>query len=83
MLLQIEKTWWFEGEIISFSTDTPSRILRLLQNNSNASLTTISKILGISRSAIQKQVDKLEVRGYITRPEGQKRGWVVKAKAKL
>ena len=75
-----EKTWWFEGEIISFSTDTPSRILRLLQRDPNASLTTISKMLRISRSAIQKQVDNLEGKGYISRPEGQKRGWIVKAK---
>ena len=78
-----EKTWWFEGEIVSFSTDTPTRILRLLQIDPNASLTTISKTLGISRSAIQKQVDRLEKEGYITRPEGQKRGWIVKAKATL
>ena len=79
----IEKTWWFEGEIISFSTETPSRILRLLQTNQNASLTTISKTLGISRSAIQKQVDNLEEKGYISRPEGQKRGWIVKAKSTI
>lgn len=78
-----ENTWWFEGEIITFSTDTPARILRLLHSDSNASLTTISKTLGISRSAIQKQVDNLEAKGYICRPEGQKRGWVVKAKSTI
>ena len=76
-----EKTWWFEGEIISFSTDTPSRILRLLQEDPNASLTTISKTLAISRSAIQKQVDNLKEKGYISRPDGLKRGWIVKVKS--
>ena len=72
-----------EKETISFSADTPSRILRLLQRDPDASLTTISKTLGISRSAIQKQVNNLEEKGYISRPEGQKRGWVVKAKDTL
>ena len=69
--------WWYEGEIIRFSTATPGRILRVLQSEPNASLSTISTLLGISRSAIQKHVDKLAEKGYIARPEGKKRGWIV------
>ena len=72
-----ETMWWHEGEIVRFSTPTPARILRLLQSDPNASLSTISTTLGISRSAIQKQVDNLAEKGYITRPEGKKRGWIV------
>ena len=72
-----ETMWWYEGEIIRFSTTTPGRILRVLQSDPNASLSTISTILGISRSAIQKQVDNLAEKGYISRPEGKKRGWIV------
>ena len=72
-----ETMWWYEGEIIRFSTPTPARILRLLQSDPNASLSTISTTLGISRSAIQKQVDNLAEKGYISRPEGKKRGWIV------
>lgn len=72
-----ETTWWYEGEIVHFSTPTPARILRLLQSDPNASLSTISTTLGISRSAIQKQVDNLAEKGYISRPEGKKRGWIV------
>lgn len=78
-----ETTWWFEGEIIRFNTNTPARILRLLKSDPYASLTTISANLGISRSAIQKQVDNLAENGYITRPEGKKRGWIVKAQTTL
>ena len=73
-----ETMWWYEGEIIRFSTTTPGRILSVLQSDPNASLSTISTILGISRSAIQKQVDNLAEKGYISRPEGKKRGWIVK-----
>jgi len=72
-----ETMWWHEGEIIRFSTATPARILRVLKSDSNASLSTISTTLGISRSAIQKQVDSLAQKGYISRPEGKKRGWIV------
>ena len=72
-----ETMWWYEGEIIRFSTATPGRILRVLQSDPNASLSTISMTLGISRSAIQKQVDNLAEKGYIARPEGKKRGWTI------
>lgn len=72
-----ETMWWYEGEIIRFSTATPGRILRVLQSDPNASLSTISTTLGVSRSAIQKQVDNLAEKGYISRPEGKKRGWIV------
>ena len=72
-----ETMWWYEGEIIRFSKTTPGRILRVLQSDPNASLSAISTILGISRSAIQKQVDNLAEKGYIARPEGKKRGWIV------
>ncbi|MDE7448931.1 MAG: winged helix-turn-helix transcriptional regulator, partial [Paramuribaculum sp.] len=53
------------------------RILRVLQSDPNASLSTISTILGISRSAIQKQVDNLAKKGYLARPEDKKRGWIL------
>ena len=72
-----ETKWWYEGEIINFSTTTPTRILRVLLDDPNASLSTISTTLGISRSAIQKQVDNLAKKGYISRPKGKKRGWIV------
>lgn len=72
-----ETIWWHEGEIIRFTTTTPARILHVLKSDPSASLSTISATLGISRSAIQKQVDNLATKGYISRPEGKKRGWTV------
>lgn len=73
--------WWYEGEIIRFSTAAPAKILRVLRDNPNASLSAISTVLGISRSAIQKKVNNLVDKGYISRPEGEKRGWEVKVKS--
>ncbi len=73
-------SWWYEGEIVKFSTETPGKILSLLQSNPNATLDNIAMSLGINRSAVQKQITSLSNKKYISRPEGKKRGWVVNAK---
>ena len=75
-----ELKWWFEGEIVEFSTSTPSRILKILKTEPGASLSAIAQKLNINRSAIQKQIEILAEKGYIVRPEGKKRGWNVMLK---
>lgn len=75
-----ELKWWFEGEIVEFSTITPSRILKILETEPTASLSAIAQKLNINRSAIQKQVENLAAKGYIVRPDGKKRGWNVMLK---
>lgn len=75
-----DSTWWFEGEIIKFSTPTPGKILNLLLSDPQMTLDKISESTGISRSAIQKQINALSASNYISRPEGKKRGWIVNAK---
>lgn len=75
-----DKSWWYEGEIIKFSTDTPGRILSLLQSDPNVTLDNMSATLGINRSAIQKHIKTLATKNYISRPQGKKRGWIVNAK---
>lgn len=72
-------SWWYEGEIVKFSTDTPAKILSLLQSNPTITLDEISSTLGLNRSAIQKQIKKLSEKKYISRPQGKKRGWIVNA----
>ena len=78
-----DSSWWYEGEIVQFSTATPGRILSLLQADPNMTLDNMSGILGINRSAIQKQIGTLAGKKYISRPEGKKRGWIVKGKNTL
>lgn len=73
-------SWWYEGEIVKFSTETPGKILSLLQTDPNMTLDSMAATLGINRSAIQKQISSLEEKKYISRPEGKKRGWIVNAK---
>lgn len=73
-------SWWYEGEIIKFSTPTPAKILSLLFKDSNITLDKLAELTGVSRSAIQKQITSLAANNYIARPEGKKRGWIVNAK---
>lgn len=75
-----ELKWWYEGEIVEFSTPTPSRILKILLAEPTASLTKIAQKLNMNRSAIQKQIENLAEKKYITRPEGKKRGWNIMLK---
>lgn len=76
-------SWWYEGDIIEFSTATPGKILSLLQSDPNITLDKMSVALGINRSALQKQISALAEKKYISRPEGKKRGWLVNAKNTL
>lgn len=76
-------SWWYEGEIIQFSTATPGKILALLKSDMNITLDRMSERLGINRSAIQKQINSLAGKKYISRPEGRKRGWIVHARDTL
>lgn len=73
-------SWWYEGELIKFSTETPGKILSLLTEDPNMTFDVMSARLGINRSAIQKQISNLAKAKYISRPEGKKRGWIVNAK---
>lgn len=75
-----QHTWWHEGELISFKTPTPSRILSLLSENPDMTLAALSQELGINRSAVQKQLSSMQKNGWIARPQGKKRGWKVNAK---
>ncbi len=73
-------SWWYEGEIIRFSTETPGKILSLLQAEPDITLDNMATSLGINRSAIQKHIASLAQKQYISRPAGKKRGWIVNAK---
>lgn len=72
-----DNAWWYEGEIVKFTTPTSGRILNILKDNPDETLDKIAEKVGINRSAVQKQIKKLSDAGYISRPEGRKRGWVV------
>ena len=64
-----EKVWWFDGERILFRTDTTSRILNLMYEFPDITIPRLSKEVGISMNAVNKQIKQLTEKGYIQRTE--------------
>ena len=72
-----ENVWWFDGEKVSFRSPNTLTILRTLMDEPNTTLAELCQIVGINRSAIQKQLDVLQKRGYIVRSGGDEGKWHV------
>ena len=64
-----ENVWWFDGERILFRTDTTSRILNLMYEFPDITIPRLSKEVGISMNAVNKQIKQLTEKGYIQRTE--------------
>ena len=75
-----DKTCWFQGRVVHFRSHNSIKILRLLTTEPNATVDRLADVTGISRTSIQKQLKGLAEKGYIIRPEGKKRGWIVIAR---
>lgn len=59
--------WWFDGEKVSFRSPNTITILNTLIDEPNTTIAELCKIVGVNRSAIQKQLDQLQKKGYILR----------------
>lgn len=66
-----ENIWWFDGEPITFKTPTASKILRMLWADSKTTEAEVISMLGINRSAVQKQLNNLQKKGYILKADGK------------
>lgn len=62
-----ENIWWHNGEKITFRSPNTPKILRTLMVEPEITLKDLTSLLGINRSAVQKQLDLLEKKGYIIR----------------
>lgn len=72
-----ENVWWFDGEKVSFRSPNTLTILRTLMDEPNTTLAELCQIVGINRSAIQKQLKVLQNKGYIVRSGGDEDKWHV------
>ena len=72
-----ENVWWFDGEKVSFRSPNTLTILRTLMDEPNTTLAELCQIVGINRSAIQKQLKVLQNKGYIVRSGGDEGKWHV------
>lgn len=62
-----ENIWWHNGEKITFRSPNTPKLLRILMVEPNITINDLTAQLGINRSAVQKQFDLLEKKGYILR----------------
>lgn len=62
-----ENIWWYNGEKVTFRSPNTPKLLRILMVEPGSTINELTTQLGINRSAIQKQLDLLEKKGYILR----------------
>lgn len=70
------KIWWYNGDLVTFRSSNTPKLLLILQNNPRVTINELSTILGINKSAVQKQLKNLTDKGYIMR-EGTPQKWHV------
>lgn len=72
-----ENVWWFNGEFVKFRSKNTVRILNALTENPSVTVRALVEIVGINKSAIQKQLKSLQDKEYIVRTNGNKGVWHV------
>ena len=72
-----ESIWWFNGELVQFKNKNTIKILNALSENSRLSVRALSSMLGINKSAIQRQMKILTDNGYLVRVGGRSGHWHV------
>ena len=71
-----QTTWWYDGETITFRSPRTVLLLGHLKQNPRATIAELSSVLGINKSAVQKQLATLQKQGYITKDTDTNK-WVV------
>lgn len=64
-----ENIWWYDGEQIKFRTPNYTKILNAMRTYPTLTMTEMQHITGISKSAVQKLIDKLIALKYVARGE--------------
>lgn len=66
-----ELIWWYDGQKIVLRSPTTGQLLRLLTSNTHLGITELSEKLDISTTAVQKQLNNLQKKGYILKADGK------------
>ena len=77
-----DAVWWFDGEFVTFKNESTIQLLKLLTDNPKMSVRSLVQALGISKSAVQKQLKLLQEKGYILKTTNNNTsGWSVSIKS--
>lgn len=72
-----ENVWWFDGEKVVFRSANTPKLLRILLVEPSITINELTERMAINRSAVQKQLDNLEKKGYILRSKLNGEKWYV------
>lgn len=64
-----ENVWWYDGKRIAFRSPNYTKILNAMRSYPTLTLSDMEKETGISKTAVQKLIDKLISNGYVERGE--------------
>lgn len=64
-----EQTWWYDGEMVRFRTETTSKILSAIMSNTSITTKEISNMVGVNVAAVNKHLKRLTDNNYIQRKE--------------
>lgn len=69
-----DAVWWFDGEFVTFKNESTIQLLKYLVEHPQATVKELTQVLSINKSAVQKQLESLQRKGYITRVGTRKEG---------
>ena len=69
--------WWYNGNLVKINNQNTINILVMLNNDNKITIRNLADQLGINKSAVQKQLKRLQDNGYITRVGGRGGYWQV------
>lgn len=67
-----DSVWWFDGELVTFKNQTVIKLIQLLLDNPCTTISQMAAELHINTSAVQKQLKRLQDKGYIERTGSNK-----------
>ena len=74
LTLRGENVWWFDGEQVTFRSDSTSKILNLMYEEPEITLERLSQEVGISLTSVNKHVKQLMEKNYVQR-SGKDGSW--------
>ena len=69
-----DAVWWFDGEFVKIKNETTIQLLKYLIDHPQATVKELTQVLSINKSAVQKQIESLQRKGYVTRVGTRKEG---------
>ena len=69
-----DAVWWFDGEFVKIKNETTIHLLKYLVDHPQATVKELTQVLSINKSAVQKQIESLQRKGYVTRVGTRKEG---------